>query len=62
MVGVGRAAIANLAGMLAAEIWHWWIGVVLVGAGILSVIMLVAGYLKNVTAKQYPGRGQRQHS
>ena len=52
--------VANLGGMLAAEIWHWWIGVVLVGAGILSVIMLIAGYLKNVTAKQYPSRRQRR--
>jgi hypothetical protein len=59
-VGAGRAAIANLGAMLAAEIWHWWIGVVLVGAGILSVIMLIAGYLKNVTAKQYPSRRQRR--
>ena len=46
--------------MLAAEIWHWWIGVVLVGVGILSVLGLVAQYLKNVTAKQYPNRRQRQ--
>ena len=40
--------------MLAAEIWHWWIGIVLVGVGILSVLGLAAQYLKNVTAKQYP--------
>jgi hypothetical protein len=58
-VGGDQTAIANLDCMLAAEIWHWWIGVVLVGAGILSVIALVAGYLKNVTAKQYPNRRQR---
>ena len=60
MVGAGQPAIANLDGMLAAEIWHWWIGVVLVGVGILSVIALIAGYLKNVTAKQYPNRRQRR--
>jgi hypothetical protein len=46
--------------MLAAEIWHWWIGVVLVGVGILTAVGLVAGYLKQVTAKQYPPRRQRQ--
>lgn len=44
--------------MLAAEIWHWWIGVILTGAGVLSVIALIAGYLKNVTALKYPGRDQ----
>ena len=60
MVGAGRAAIANLGGMLAAEIWHWWIGVVLVAVAILSVLGLVAQYLKNVTAKQYPNRRQRR--
>jgi hypothetical protein len=46
--------------MLAAEIWHWWIGVILVAVGILSVLGLVAQYLKNVTAKQYPNRRQRR--
>ena len=48
--------------MLAAEIWHWWIGLVLVAVGILAVVALVAGYLKNVTAKQYPNRRQRGDS
>ena len=59
MVGAGQAPIANLGAMLAAEIWHWWIGVVLVAVAILAVVALVAGYLKNVTAKQYPNRRQR---
>jgi membrane protein implicated in regulation of membrane protease activity len=59
VVGAGQAAIANLGAMLAAEIWHWWIGVVLVAVAILAVVALVAGYLKNVTAKQYPNRRQR---
>ena len=40
--------------MLAAEIWHWWIGVVLLGVGVLAVVGLVVGYLKNVTAKRTP--------
>jgi len=46
--------------MLAAEIWHWWIGVVLVGVGILATVSLIVGYLKNVTAKQYPNRRQQR--
>ena len=46
--------------MFAAEIWHWWIGVVLVGVAILSVLGLGVQYLKNITAKQYPGRRHRQ--
>jgi len=44
--------------VLAANIWHWWIGVVLTGVAILSVVGLVAGYLKNVTSLRYPPRGQ----
>ena len=56
------ALVANLGAMLAAEIWHWWIGVVLVGVGILMAIGLVAQYLKNVTAQKYPNRRQRPDS
>ena len=36
------------------------LGAGLVGVGILSVLGLVAQYLKNVTAKQYPNRRQRR--
>jgi hypothetical protein len=46
--------------MLAANIWHWWIGVVLTVVGVLTVLMLAVGYLKDVTAKRYPSRRQRE--
>ncbi len=46
--------------MLAANIWHWWIGVVLGAASILGVLSLVGLYLKSVTAQRYPGRRQRR--
>jgi hypothetical protein len=59
-LGRRRAGLANLDRMLAAEIWHWWIGVILVAVGILSVLGLGVQYLKNVTAKQYPNRRQRR--
>lgn len=49
----------TLPGMLAAEIWYWWIGIVLTGVGVLSVLGLIVGYLKNVTAPRYPNRRQR---
>ena len=45
--------------MLAAEIWHWWIGVVLTAVGVLSVLGLAAQYLKQVSAQRYPGRRHR---
>lgn len=44
--------------LLAAKIWHYWIGVSLFGGAVLTVLALVAGYLKNVTSPQFPKRGQ----
>ena len=40
--------------MLAANIWHWWIGVVLLIVSIGALLALSVGYLMNVTAKRYP--------
>ncbi len=48
--------------MLAAEIWHWWIGIVLFAVSVLAVGMLIVGYLKNVTAMRYPSKRQRDDS
>lgn len=44
--------------MLAAQIWHWWIGVILAGASALGVLTVVAAYLKSVTSQRYPGKRQ----
>lgn len=46
--------------MLAANIWHWWIGVVLTAVAVITVVMLVVGYLKDVSATRYPNRRQRE--
>ena len=48
--------------MLAAEIWHWWIGLVMLIAGIGATLALVGGYLKMVSSQRYPGgrRGREQ--
>lgn len=46
--------------MLAAEIWYWWMAVVFLGVSVLTVVGLVVGYLKNVTALKYPSRAQRE--
>ncbi len=45
--------------MIAANIWHWWIGLVLAVVSALTVLGLVGGYIKNVTMQRYPGK--RQH-
>ena len=44
--------------MLAANIWHWWIGVIMAVAGFTMVLVLTVGYLKQVTRQKYPS-GQR---
>ncbi|MDA0371208.1 MAG: hypothetical protein ACO2Y7_09790 [Ilumatobacteraceae bacterium] len=49
--------------MFAAYVWHWWIGVVLSVVGVLTVVAMGAGYLKQVSATRFPGkRQQRGHS
>ncbi|NND75308.1 MAG: hypothetical protein HKN44_09910 [Ilumatobacter sp.] len=48
--------------MLAAEIWHWWIGVALTGAGVLVAVGLIGAYLKAVSAQRYPGGRRRRES
>jgi hypothetical protein len=45
--------------MLAANIWHWWIGVLLALGSAAAVLALVGGYLKSVTSHRYPGKRQR---
>ena len=46
--------------MLAAEIWHWWIAVLLTAVAVLSVVGLAAQYLKNVESQRHPSRRQQQ--
>jgi hypothetical protein len=48
--------------MLAANIWHWWIGVAMLIVGVLLVVALVAGYLKSVTAPQFPPERRQRAS
>ena len=55
--------VATLSPMFAAYVWHWWIGVVLSVVGVLTVVAMGAGYLKQVSAARFPGkRQQRGHS
>ena len=46
--------------MVAAEIWHWWIGVILFAVSLAAFFGLLAGYLKNVTSQRYPGKRTRE--
>lgn len=40
--------------MLAANIWHWWVGLVLTVVGIGAVAAVGAGYVKQVSASRFP--------
>lgn len=51
--------VATLQTMFAAEIWHWWIGLILTIAGVLAVLQVVVGYVRKVVAPQYPKRRRR---
>jgi hypothetical protein len=48
--------------MLAANIWHWWIGVALTAVGVLAVAGLAVQYLKSITAPKYPPESRRQRA
>jgi hypothetical protein len=55
-------SLANLDCMLAAEVWHWWIGVALTGGIALLFIALIGAYLKSVSSQKYPGGKRRRQS
>jgi hypothetical protein len=45
--------------MLAAYVWHYWIGVVLMVGAVVTVLGVGALYLFSVERKRYPGRRHR---
>jgi hypothetical protein len=46
--------------MFAAYVWHYWVGLVLLLAGVGAVLQGVVGYINKVSASRYPNRRQRQ--
>ena len=46
--------------MIAAYIWHFWLGLLLTFASVGVVVAVIAMYLKFVTAQQYPGKNNRR--
>jgi hypothetical protein len=46
--------------VLAANIWHWWIGVVLFFGLVLVAVAMIAGYLKAVSAQRYDRERMRE--
>jgi hypothetical protein len=50
---------ATTLGSMIAVVWHYWLGLILLIVGVLSLIGLAAGYVAKVTAMKYPNRRQR---
>ncbi len=40
--------------MIAARVWHYWIGVAILIPALLLVLATVVGYLVKVTSNRYP--------
>lgn len=45
--------------MIAANPWHWWIGVVLALASGGALVSVIVGYVTKVSGSRYPGRRKR---
>lgn len=45
--------------LLAANVWHWWISVALVGGAVAAVVATVAGYFAKVERLKHPGGRKR---
>lgn len=52
--------MATIGSMIAAYVWHYWLGLILLLAGVGAVLQGVIGYLIKVNATRYPNRRQRQ--
>lgn len=46
--------------MLAAYVWHYWLGLFLLLAAVGAVLQTVIGYFAKVSSTRYPNRRQRQ--
>jgi len=58
-LGATERRLATLAAMI-ANIWHWWVGVLLFAVVALALVGLIGGYVKKVVAPQYPTKRQRR--
>lgn len=47
--------------MIGAPVWHFWIGMALVGVVLVAFIGLLVYYLLGVQAKKHPSGKQRHH-
>jgi magnesium-transporting ATPase (P-type) len=46
--------------MLAANVWHWWIGIALVLVSVIFLVTLIVAYMKFVSSQKYPSAKQQR--
>jgi hypothetical protein len=41
-----------------ANVWHWWLGVLLTVGSVALVLLMAGAYVKQVAAMKYPPKDQ----
>jgi len=50
--------VATIESMIAV-VWHFWLGLILLIAGVGATVNVIVGYVTKVSALKYPNRRQR---
>ena len=50
--------LATIEGMIAV-VWHFWLGLILLIAGVGATVNVIVGYVAKVSSLKYPNRRQR---
>lgn len=46
--------------MIIAQVWHYWLAIVLLLAAVGAVLQGLVGYAVKISAQKYPNRRQRK--
>lgn len=50
--------MATIEAMIAV-VWHFWLGLILLIAGVGAIVNVIVGYVAKVSSLKYPNRRQR---
>ena len=45
--------------LMIAVVWHFWLGLILLMAGVGATVNVIVGYVAKVSSLKYPNRRQR---
>ena len=54
-----QRSVRCLSMLLAAQVWHYWLGWAMALGAVLTLVALIVGYLVKVQGPQYPKRTPR---